>query len=78
MGADANVFLKFRSVTGTVLKVDIGTSRVEDSVKTSNGLAVLSEDEEVIVYVIAVVEWDMVVCWLGSPNLDGMSIMRDR
>ena len=40
-------------------------------------MAVLSKDEDFAVYVTAVVEWDVAICRLGSPNF-GWDVNHER
>jgi hypothetical protein len=69
MGANANVFHEFGSVASTVPEVDVGASRFESCWKATCRFSTLSENEQVVVDVVTMIEWNARIDGLGPPNL---------
>jgi len=69
VSTDANVLVKFGCVSGAIPEVKVGASRGNSSRDAANRIAVLGEDEEIVVDVVAIIERDITISRLGSPDL---------
>jgi hypothetical protein len=69
MIADAKVLFKFRCITGTVPEVNIGRRGFESSGKATHRFATLSENRQIVIDVVPIIERNMMIGWLGSPHL---------
>jgi hypothetical protein len=69
MVANADMLLKFRSITSGIPEVNIGASRLESGRKTTDRIAVLSEDEQIVVDVVTVIQRNITVGWFRPPDL---------
>jgi hypothetical protein len=63
------MFMEFRAVAIVVPEMYVGAGRNKGKGCTSNGIAILGKHEQVIVDIIAVIEWDILVFGFRAPNL---------
>jgi hypothetical protein len=69
IGADHKILGELGEVTVTVPKVDVGANIDKRRRRVANSATILLEFEDSVVNVIAVVQWNVTVDWLGSPYL---------
>ena len=66
---DADMLFKFGRITSGIPETNIGTSRLESGRKTADRIAMLSENEQIVVDVVAVIQGDIAVGWFRPPDL---------
>ena len=69
--ARSHVLLELRCIAGAMLEVDVGASGCDSSRDVTNRVAILGEDEEVFIDVLAIVQWHVVIGWLWAPDFGG-------
>jgi hypothetical protein len=69
MVADADMLFKLGSISSGIPKVNIGASRLEGGRKTTDRIAILGEDEQIVVDIVAVIQRNISVGWFGPPDL---------
>ena len=69
VGADDKVLDELGIVAGMVPEMDIGTDVFERCRRMADSVAILLEQEDVFVDVVAVIDWDVTIDRFGSPDL---------
>ena len=64
MCADTYVLFELRCMAGAIPEVDVSARGCDSSRDATDGVAILSEHEEVVVDVIAIVQWHVAIGWL--------------
>jgi hypothetical protein len=71
IGANAEVLSKLRRIARGVPEVDIGARRGKGKRNVADRFTVLSEDQKVVVNIIAVVKGNIAVGGLRAPDFGG-------
>ena len=77
VGADTDMLLELWLIPGAVPEVDVGSSGGNSGRETMDGVAILGEHKEVVVNVVAVVEWHIAIGRLWAADF-GWDINHER